>query len=207
MMARIGAPLVKICGLSRAQDIAAANEASPDFIGFVFVPQSRRCVSIERALRLRAALSPSIRVVGVFQDSPIDEAVSAILSRAVDIAQLHGDEDDSYIAELRERTGAKIIRAFRPKDAQDALLAAASNADDIMLDAGAGDGILLDPSIAAAVTTRRYFLAGGLTPLNVRSAIDLLHPYAVDVSSGVETDGAKDAEKIRAFVDAVRSAV
>ena len=132
------------------------------------------------------------------------KVVAALLNAGViDIAQLHGHEDEAYLAGLRQLTDKPLIKAFRIRSAEDAVQAQASSAEMILLDAGAGNGKTFDWDWLAAVT-RPYFLAGGLNPENVSRAVAKLHPYAVDVSSGVETDGVKDAIKMRAFVRAVR---
>ncbi|MBR5116394.1 MAG: phosphoribosylanthranilate isomerase [Lachnospiraceae bacterium] len=196
---------IKLCGMTREQDIEAANRIRPDLIGFVFAPKSRRYVSPERAAALRRMLDPSIRAVGVFVDESI-EAVAKLLSDGViDLAQLHGHEDDSYVERLRQLTDAPIIQAFQIKGKDDPDTAHASKADHILLDAGAGDGMVLNWSWLKGFD-RPYYLAGGLNPDNVEQAIRTLHPYGVDVSSGIETDGVKDAKKMRVFVEQVRSA-
>jgi len=194
---------IKMCGLRRREDIAAANELKPEYIGFVFVPSSARAVTPEAAERLRAELDPGIRAVGVFADEN-PETVAGLLEKGViDIAQLHGCEDEAYLARLRERTDRPLMKAFRIGRAEDALQAQTSSADMILLDAGAGDGKTFDWSWLRPVS-RPYFLAGGLNPDNVGRAVRELRPYAVDVSSGIETGGCKDPEKMRAFVSAVR---
>ena len=121
----------------------------------------------------------------------------------IDIAQLHGHEDEAYISRLRSLAGMPVIQAFRVRNEEDALAAQSSPADAILLDAGAGDGKPFDWNWLRAVT-RPYFLAGGLNPENVSRAVRDLKPFAVDVSSGIETDGFKDINKMRAFVRAVR---
>ena len=194
---------IKLCGLSRASDIEEANRLEPDYIGFVFAKKSRRCVSPEQAGELKKQLRPEIRAVGVFvNEAP--EAVAALLNRGViDLAQLHGSEDAEYIRRLRDLTESPLIQAFRIRSKEDLSRAEASAADEILLDAGAGTGTVFDWSLLRNME-RRYFLAGGLNPENVREAIRDLHPYGVDVSSGIETDALKDRTKMAAFVAAVR---
>ena len=194
---------VKMCGLRRAEDIEAANRLMPEYIGFVFAPASRRFISLEEAAALRQALSPGIRAVGVFVDEDAETVARLLESGVIDIAQLHGNEDEAYIARLKARTGKPVIRAFRVKNAEDLRAAEASPADMILLDAGAGDGKTFDWSLLSSVS-RPYFLAGGLTPENTAEAVKRYHPFAVDVSSGIETDGFKDCNKMRAFMRAVR---
>lgn len=195
---------IKLCGLKRPQDIQAANELLPAYIGFVFAPKSRRYVHPARAEELRRMLNPGIIPVGVFvNETP--ETVAALLDRGIiDIAQLHGKEDEAYIRRLRQLTKKPLIQAFRVDTPADVAAAQASTADYVLLDSGAGGtGTCFDWSLLQDIQ-RPYFLAGGLTPENVGGAVATLHPYAVDVSSGIETDGAKDKEKMTQFVRAVR---
>ena len=194
---------VKMCGMRRAEDIEAANRLMPEYIGFVFAPASRRYIAPEEAAALRQRLRPGIRAVGVFVDAKESAAARLLAEGVIDIAQLHGNEDGAYIARLKARTGKPVIRAFRVKNAEDLRAAEASPADMILLDAGAGDGKTFDWSMLSSVS-RPYFLAGGLTPENTAEAVKRYHPFAVDVSSGIETDGFKDCNKMRAFMRAVR---
>ncbi len=197
---------IKLCGLSRRCDIEAANALLPDYIGFVFAKKSRRYVAPETAKALREKLNPAIRAVGVFvREAP--EFVAGLLNDGViDLAQLHGGEDEAYIARLRALTDRPIIQAFRIEAPADLDRARASKADTILLDNGAGGtGSAFDWSLLRGFD-RPYFLAGGLGPGNVAEAIAALRPFAVDVSSGIETDGCKDIEKMKAFVAAARAA-
>ena len=196
---------IKLCGLSRPCDIEAANALRPEYIGFVFAPKSRRYVSPETAEALRKMLDPAIRAVGVFvREDP--ERIAGLLDRGIiDLAQLHGNEDEKYIARLRALTGKPLIRAFRVDSPADLADARESTADFILLDNGAGGtGESFDWSLLQGFG-RPYFLAGGLNPENAAAAVETLRPFAVDVSSGIETDGVKDGKKMKAFVDAVRT--
>lgn len=194
---------IKLCGLSRPCDIEAANELKPEYIGFVFAPKSKRYVATEKAAELKRLLSPEIKAVGVFvNESP--ETVAKILNSGItDIAQLHGDEDEEYISKLKKLTDKPIIKAFRIKNAEGITVAEKSTADHILLDSGAGTGTVFDWNIIRNIK-RPYFLAGGLAPNNAEKAIKELDPYAVDVSSGIETNGLKDKTKMATFVAAVR---
>lgn len=194
---------IKLCGLSRIEDIEAANELHPDFIGFVFAKNSRRSVSARQAAELKAALASDIKAVGVFVNENADTVARLLDSGVIDLAQLHGNEDENYIASLRERTEKTIIQAFRIIGKEDVLKAQCSTADNILLDSGAGTGTVFDWSLLQDFQ-RPYFLAGGLDCTNVTKAIEGLRPFAVDVSSGIETDGKKDKNKMAAFVAAVR---
>ena len=192
-----------MCGLRRPEDIAAANELKPEYIGFVFFPGSKRYVAPDTAKALKEKLDPGIKAVGVFVDEEPETAAGLLADGVIDIAQLHGHEDEKYLERLRKLTDRPLIRAFRIRGAEDALRAQDSSADGILLDAGAGDGKTFDWSWLRAVE-RPYFLAGGLNPENAGRAVRELKPYAVDVSSGIETDGFKDIRKMRAFIQAVR---
>ena len=194
---------IKMCGLRRPEDIEAANRLAPEYIGFVFAPASRRYISPAEAAKLRQALRPGIRAVGVFVNEDIETVFRLLQEGIIDIAQLHGDEDADYISRLRDAAGKPVIRAFRVKGEADLRAAETFPADMILLDAGAGDGKTFDWSLLASVS-RPYFLAGGLTPENAAEAVERFRPFAVDVSSGIETDGFKNFEKMRAFVRAVR---
>lgn len=194
---------IKLCGLSRQCDIEWANELKPDYIGFIFWSKSKRNVSPERAQELKALLSPNIKAVGVFVDEPIENIAKLLSDNIIDLAQLHGSEDEEYIARLRTLSDKPIIKAFLLKSKEDAKRAEKSTADHILLDSGMGTGKGFDRSLLKNIS-RPYFLAGGLYPENVGIAVDTLSPYAVDVSSGIETDNFKDRNKMAAFVNAVR---
>ncbi len=198
--------VIKLCGMMRADDIVVANELLPDYVGFVFVRGRRRYVDADAAQAMRRMLDGRISAVGVFIDETA-EAVAELCRRGIiDAVQLHGSEDEDYIARLRTLTDAPIIKAIRVRSDADIDAANASTADMILLDAGTGGGVTFDWSHLERVT-RPYILAGGLDCGNVADAIRTLHPYGVDVSSGIETDGVKDADKMRDFVRIVRETV
>lgn len=194
---------IKFCGMRRPEDIAAANEIKPEYVGFVLAPQFWRHISRETAKALKTALSPEIQAVGVFVDNPFEEVLSYLQSGIIDIAQLHGHEDDEFIKRIQSESGKKVIKAFKITSAEDLELAYNSPADMVLLDSGTGTGELFDHSLIRDFG-REYFLAGGLDPENVGKAVRSLAPYAVDVSSGIETNKIKDKEKMRAFAQAVR---
>ncbi|MBP5661435.1 MAG: phosphoribosylanthranilate isomerase [Lachnospiraceae bacterium] len=194
---------IKLCGLRRPEDIEAANRLKPEYIGFVFARKSKRYVDPETALSLKKSLSPDIKAVGVFVNEELSVVADLLNRGIIDVAQLHGSESEEYISELKKATGKPVIRAFKVATSEDVAAAVGSSADHILLDAGAGDGVTFDWSIVKDVE-RPFFLAGGLNPLNVAEAVAVVHPFAVDVSSGIETDGVKDTDKMAAFVSAVR---
>ncbi|MBR1559849.1 MAG: phosphoribosylanthranilate isomerase, partial [Clostridia bacterium] len=172
---------IKLCGLSRPRDIEAANRLRPDYVGFVFAEKSRRYVAPEKAAELKALLDDGIHAVGVFVNAPVEYVAELLESNVIDVAQLHGHEDDAYIRRLRALTDRPIIQAIRVEDENDLRRAHASLADHILLDNGAGGtGAAFDWSLLEGFD-RPYFLAGGLGPDNVAEAVRRLHPYAVDV--------------------------
>lgn len=195
---------VKLCGLSCPEDIAAVNERKPEYIGFVFASKSKRYVTPEKAAELKKLLDLGIKAVGVFVDEE-PEKIAELLNRdVIDLAQLHGREDEVYITKLRTLTDKPIIQAFQIQSEEDIKRAQESSADYILLDSGAGTGQTFNWELLKSVK-RPYFLAGGLDSSNVGAAVQKLHPYAVDVSSGIETDGKKDRQKMKEFLINVRS--
>lgn len=197
---------IKICGLKRDEDIAFANELLPDYIGFVFAEKSKRVVSPEKAKSLKDHLDPRIKAVGVFVNETKENMLSLCRDGVIDCIQLHGNESENLIRELQSETDCPVIKAFRVETAADIENAAKSSADWILLDHGAGGtGEAFDWRLAGTLS-RPFFLAGGLAPDTIGKAIDACHPYAVDVSSGVETGGVKDYNKMKQLVVAVRSA-
>lgn len=195
---------IKLCGLTRPCDIEAVNELKPDYIGFVFAKKSRRYVSPEKAEELKAMLAPGIQAVGVFVNEEPERIVSLLEAGTIDVAQLHGQEGEREIRRLRELTDHPLIQAFRIDTEQDVERANASMADYVLLDSGAGGtGTVFDWDLLQAIR-RPYFLAGGLDTENLGTVKAKLNPYGIDVSSGIETDGYKDKEKMTAFVAAAR---
>lgn len=195
---------IKLCGLSRPCDIEAVNKLKPEYIGFVFARESRRYVTPEQAARLKKQLHPDITAVGVFVNEQPEVIAGLLLEGTIDMAQLHGNEDENCIRQLRLLTDKPVIKAFRIDTEQDAVSAAKSSADYILLDSGSGGtGTVFNWKLLKNIK-RPYFLAGGLSPDNIGQALEILTPYAVDVSSGIETTGFKDPDKMTAFVHAVR---
>ena len=202
---------IKICGLYRPEDIEYVNHAQPDWCGFVInFPKSHRSVTPDQVRQLRAGLSRHIRPVGVFVDQPPEEVAALLNDGTLAAAQLHGHEDEGYIARLCSLTrghpmwpGYEIWKAFKVRSQADLDAANASSADMVLLDNGYGTGETFDWSLAGGVK-RPFLLAGGLTPENIPDAIEQLHPYGLDISSGVETDKKKDLSKILAAVAAAR---
>ena len=194
---------IKICGLTRPEDAEAVNIVLPDYIGFVFWEKSRRNVSRDKAEMLSASLDGRIRRVGVFVDEDADLIYELLKDGIIDMAQLHGSEDEEYIKRLKSMGEFPVIKAFNINRVKDFEEIEKSPADHVMIDPGKGDGKTFEWGKLNGLK-RPFFLAGGLDPENVGNAIELLKPFAVDVSSGVETDGLKDKDKIIRFAQACR---
>lgn len=190
---------IKFCGLKRQEDIDFANLILPEYIGFVFAGKSKRYVPPEKAAILKKRLDGRITAVGVFVNEEPRQVAALLNDGVIDIAQLHGDESEEYISRLRKLTDKPIIKAFNVTEEKDISLAIKSAADFVLLDSPlAGSGTQFDWELLKNFG-RPYFLAGGLNPDNVSGAVRDLKPYAVDVSSGIETDGVKDFDKMKRF--------
>lgn len=195
---------IKLCGLKRECDITYANELLPEYIGFVFWQKSKRYVTPSQAALLRKQLNPKITPVGVFVDEAPERIADLVKQNIIEVVQLHGTEDEGYIRTLRRYVNCPIIQAFQIKSEAEIEAANASGADYVLLDSGVGSGVCFDWSLLHQIKCP-YFLAGGLDSSNVETAVAQFHPYAVDASSSLETDGYKDKEKMTAFVCAVRN--
>lgn len=195
---------IKICGLTRPQDIEAVNRYRPDYVGFVIdFPKSRRSCTPEQVRTLRRRLSPAIPAVGVTVNQPLAHIAALLESGTIDIAQLHGQEDDTYVRALQARTGKAVWKAFRIRSQADLEQARRSSADLILLDNGYGTGEVFDWTLVRDIG-RPFALAGGLNTENLHDAANM-RPRVMDISSGAETDGVKDADKIRTLIELVRS--
>lgn len=210
---------IKICGLKRPEDAAIVNRLRPDYVGFVFAGTKRK-IAKEKAAALRAAIWPEILSVGIFVNEPIENITAMCREGILDLVQLHGDETEAYVAEVKSQTQKPVIRAVRVRSQDDVLANAESCADYLLFDTyrageygGSGAAFAWDDLLAAkrhfeesGAAFPAFFLAGGLNAGNAKKAIRTLHPYALDISSGVETDGVKDEEKIKEFMKACRKA-
>jgi len=213
---------IKICGLFRDEDIDYINEARPDYAGFVFA-QSRRQISPGKAARLRQRLAEGIAAVGVFVNAAIDDIIALYRDGVISLAQLHGTEDEAYISRIKEKSGAApipIIKKLCPLPTPYSpfptlgswIKPVSITADYLLMDSGAGSGKtfdwgLLTPggSCASSLESsgKPWFLAGGVGVDNIEQAITL-NPFAIDVSSGAETDGVKSRDKILRLTKIVR---
>lgn len=226
---------IKLCGLTRIQDIEIANILKPEYIGFIFWDRSSRNVSAIQAARLKGKLDPEIKAVGVFVNAPAEQVISYYNVGIIDIAQLHGNENEEYIKKLHD-AGLTVIKAFKMKktgeninlagnanietpekptgnaitetygkSTDDVITEAVkSSADYIMFDPGKGEGATFNWQLIKGIK-REFFLAGGLIPENIEKAVETVQPFAVDVSSGIETNGHKDPDKMAAFVKNTRA--
>jgi phosphoribosylanthranilate isomerase len=192
---------IKICGLFRLCDIDYVNETKPDYIGFVFAEKSKRKIDFNTALMLRKNLNSDIIPVGVFVNEKPEIICEIVKARIIDIIQLHGSESDEYIKNIKELTGKPVIKsATNLNDMRE-------NADYILFDSfGGGTGKSFNWDILEkSKINKPFFLAGGLNINNIKDAINQVKPFAVDVSSGVETDGVKDKQKIFDIINFVRN--
>lgn len=196
---------IKICGLFRPCDIDYVNEAKPDYCGFIInFPKSHRNVTPDQVRSLRERLDNAVTPVGVFVNQPPGTVAQLLNDGTISVAQLHGNEDEQYIAALRALApGGMIWKAFKIRAKDDLAAAMASTADMVLLDSGQGSGQTFDWSLTAGAE-RPFLLAGGLTPENIPQAVNSVRPWGLDLSSGVETDKEKDREKILAAVAAAR---
>ena len=189
---KMNMPKIKICGLSRPEDITYINEAKPDYCGFIIdVPKSRRNVSISKVRELVQNLESQICPVGVFVNKDCGEVAQLLNEGTIQIAQIHGQEDEAYIKKLKSLTDHPVMKAFSIQEKKD-------------LGKG-GTGETFDWSLLEGWTKRPYFLAGGLNSENIPEAIQRIHPWGIDLSSAVEIDGKKDREKILQAVKTVRN--
>lgn len=198
---------VKICGLRRREDVSYVNESLPDYAGFVFA-KSKRQVTQEQARELREILDPRVQAVGVFVNEEIETVVRLCEQNIIQLIQLHGDEDAAYLKRLSKQTDVPIIRAVRVQSAEQILEAQKQACDYLLLDTYipgqyGGAGHSFDLKLIPPLR-KPWFLAGGLDSKNVEEKLAKYRPFGVDISSGVETDGTKDPEKIRTFIENAR---
>ena len=195
---------IKICGLKRFEDIEMVNRYKPDYIGFVFADTKRK-VSHELARQLKDKLDPEITSVGVFVDAPKEEIINLFENGTIEIAQLHGLENEDYIKDLKAMTDNKliVINAIEMSKDTDLLEYDSSNADYLLLDSGKGSGKTFDWRLIRKDLKKDFFLAGGLNKDNVTQAIEEFEPYAVDLSSSLEVNGFKNEDKIKEIMEII----
>ncbi|MDD3923467.1 MAG: phosphoribosylanthranilate isomerase [Endomicrobiia bacterium] len=197
-------PKIKICGLFRDYDIDFVNEAMPDYIGFVFA-KSHRQITKEQASVFRKRLNNNIISVGVFVDNKIEEIQQLYNDNIISVAQLHGNEDSDYILNLRKNNNLQIIKAIDLNTYKNVEQLVNINADFLLFDSGnGGTGKTFNWDTIPKIQ-KSFFLAGGLDINNIGQAIKTVNPYAVDLSTGVETNGVKDKQKILNIVRRVKN--
>ena len=217
-------PKVKMCGISKVETIPAVVEAKPDYMGLVFAP-SKRQVTVDQAKTLVEELhkqytkrynngaeqsnNDEIKTVGVFVNETLENLVTIATDANLDAVQLHGDEDEAFIKALKEKTDVEVWKAVQIRSSTDAEAWIDSSADMLLFDAyhkdeRGGTGEVFDWSCLDEFE-RPFMLAGGIDSTNVAHAIRTVRPYGIDISSGIETDGVKDDEKIKAFTNIVRT--
>jgi phosphoribosylanthranilate isomerase len=185
---------LKICGLKREEDILMVNEIKPEYIGFVFA-KSKRQIDLEKALFLKSKLDKMIKSVGVFVNEPIENVIKAVKSKAIDIVQLHGDEDSSYILKLKREVNIPIIKAIKVnKDFRN--IEEFNDAEYLLIDSGGGSGKTFDWSLDLKFN-KPLFIAGGISLENIEEAYKKFKPYAFDLSSSVEINGDKDFNRMK----------
>ncbi len=209
---------IKICGLKTLEDAQKVNLYMPEYVGFVFA-NTKRFVTDEQALVIKRALDKRIQTVGVFVDAPPDHIISLCSKNIIDLVQLHGNESEEYVKKLKNQTNAAVIKAIKVQSVKQVLHMMSEEADFLLFDTykkgvsgGTGERfpleVLKDSLYALKERNRRikpYFLAGGFNSGNVEEAIRQMGCYAVDVSTGVETNGVKDGVKIKQFIEKVRT--
>jgi phosphoribosylanthranilate isomerase len=195
---------IKICGIKRLEDIDIVNRYKPDYIGFVFA-DSKRKVSHDLARKLKDNLDLDILSVGVFVDSPQGEILELFDEGVIEIAQLHGNESEQYISDLKRKTDGEliIINAIEMTDDINLLEYNDSGSDYLLLDSGKGSGKTFDWGLIRKDLKKEFFLAGGLDSENVVRAIEEFNPYAIDLSSSLETNGFKDENKIKKIMEVI----
>lgn len=194
---------IKLCGIFRPEDIGYVNEVKPDYVGFVLAEGFRRRILKEQAVEFRKALDVAIPTVGVFVNNSCEEVISYLQEDIIQMAQLHGNETEEDIQYIQAVTGKPVMKAVKVTNRYDVEAWLDSSADYLLFDGGTGSGMVFDWSVLTDID-RDFFLAGGLNAENLLTAIGRVHPFAVDLSSGVETDGVKDPEKMREVVRLVR---
>ena len=205
---------IKTCGLFREEDINYANELKPDYIGFVFA-ESKRKVGVEKAYNLKNKLDKEIKSVGVFVNDNLDFILNLIKEKIIDIIQLHGNEDNDFLDNLKTKTNAKIIK-FIPVENEDSILNSLNIFSDFILLDNLKGGIgktfnwnYLKEAFESnkkfiEVFNKKYFLAGGLNKENINEALKF-NPYCVDLSGGLETNGIKDFEKMKYIINITKN--
>lgn len=199
---------VKICGLRRMEDVEIINQLLPDYVGFVFAP-SKRQITREQAMKLHKYLNEQVSSVGVFVNEDRNRIIDYLDSGIIHLAQLHGNESEDDIIYIKQHTKKSVIKAVSVTSREDILRWKDSSADYLLFDHGAGGSgktFAWEELRACQGGRKPFFLAGGINQDNIMEALEL-QPYGIDVSSGVETNGYKDEQKIMKLITSIRTSV
>jgi len=189
---------VKICGIRDLESAEVAVDTGADFLGFNFVPKSKRCIDPEKAKKIIDTIGKKVRTIGVFQNTPIDEVNNVADALNLDFVQLHGEENEDYIKNIRRKIIKKYDLELNSKMNE--------NISYLLIDRKIqGKGEMVDLNIAKNIAKKhKIFFSGGLTPENVLYVIKKIKPFAVDVAGGIETNGKQDLKKIKMFIKNVK---
>lgn len=201
---------VKFCGMRRRQDIEYANECRPDYIGFILSDGFRRSVDLGTFCELNTYLDENIKRVGVFVNEPIENILYRAYTESLDVIQLHGSENEDYIKALRKGFSGEIWKAVCAGSSEDIEYYNWKNIDKLLIDSfskdgAGGTGKRIDTEIVkGAKIEKPFFIAGGITAENIIEIARDTKPYGVDISSGIETDGFKDLQKMKKIMEILR---
>lgn len=201
---------LKFCGMKRPQDIEYANECRPNYIGFILSDGFKRTVSKEDFLVLKKGLDQNIKKVGVFVNEPLVNILNHEYNKDLDVIQLHGNETEDYIKALRKDFSGEIWKAVRAKSPDDIEREQKKSCQKFLIDSFSedcvgGTGIRINTDVVKdAKITKPFFIAGGITAENIGEIIEKTRPFGVDISSGIETDGYKDLQKMKKIMSILR---
>lgn len=201
---------VKFCGMRRAQDIEYANECRPDYVGFILSDGFKRSVTAEEFSVLQNGLDKNINKVGVFVNEPLVNILNREYNKSLDVIQLHGNETEDYIKALHTDFSGEIWKAVRAKSPEDIERYHWKHIDKLLIDSFSengmgGTGVQINTDVVKdAKITKPFFIAGGITAENIGEIIEKTRPFGVDISSGIETDGVKDLQKMKKIMSILR---
>lgn len=201
---------LKFCGMRRPQDIEYANECRPDYVGFILSDGFKRSVTAEEFSVLQKGLDQNIKKVGVFVNEPLVNILNREYNKSLDVIQLHGNETDDYIKTLRKDFSGEIWKAVRAKSPEDIERYTWGHIDKLLIDSfsedsAGGTGVRINTDVVtAAEISKPFFIAGGITAENIGEIIEKTRPFGVDISSGIETDGMKDLQKMKSIIEFIK---
>lgn len=201
---------LKFCGMRRTLDIEYANECRPDYVGFILSDGFKRSVTAEEFAVLQKGLDKNIKKVGVFVNEPFKNILYCAYNENLDVIQLHGEENEDYIKNLRKDFSGEIWKAVRAKNPEDIERYNRHSIDKLLIDSFSEDGVggtgvrINTDVVSAAKISKPFFIAGGITAENIGEIINKTKPFGVDISSGIETDGFKDLRKMKKIMNILR---